>query len=118
MVTPAQQVGQELDATVVNMRYIKPLDEKLVLELARTHAGIVTVEDNAIMGGAGSAVAELLSAHGLNTPILHLGLPDTFIEHMSREQLLHQVGLDAAGLKASILKRWPQQPVPVRSAAG
>ncbi|HWT14375.1 MAG TPA: 1-deoxy-D-xylulose-5-phosphate synthase [Patescibacteria group bacterium] len=118
MVAEAAKVGQELDATVVNMRYVKPLDEKLVLELARSHAGFITVEDNAIMGGAGSAVAELLAAHGLVMPILHLGLPDTFIEHMSREQLLHQVGLDAAGLKASILKRWPQQPVPVRSAAG
>ena len=70
------------------------------------------------MGGAGSAVAELLSAHAISVPILHLGLPDSFIEHMSREQLLHRVGLDAAGIKASILKRWPQQPVSVRSAAG
>ena len=118
MVASAQQVGQELDATVVNMRYVKPLDEKLLLELAHTHAGLITIEDNAIMGGAGSAVAELLSAHGISVPILHLGLPDSFIEHMSREQLLHRVGLDAAGIKASILKRWPQQPVSVRSAAG
>jgi 1-deoxy-D-xylulose-5-phosphate synthase len=104
--------------TVVNMRFVKPLDEKLVLELARTHSGLITVEDNAVMGGAGSAVAELLAAHGLATPILHLGLPDLFIEHMTREQLLHEVGLDVAGIKAAILKRWPQQPVPVRSAAG
>ncbi|HQW82131.1 MAG TPA: 1-deoxy-D-xylulose-5-phosphate synthase [Pseudomonadota bacterium] len=118
MVASAQQVGQELDATVVNMRYVKPLDEKLLLELAHTHAGLITIEDNAIMGGAGSAVAELLSAHAISVPILHLGLPDSFIEHMSREQLLHRVGLDAAGIKASILKRWPQQPVSVRSAAG
>jgi len=118
MVAPALQVGQELDATVVNMRFVKPLDEKLVLELARTHTGLITIEDNAVMGGAGSAVAELLAAQGLATPILHLGLPDLFIEHMTREQLLHEVGLDAAGIKAAILKRWPQQPVPVRSAAG
>ena len=118
MVAPALQVGQELDATVVNMRFVKPLDEKLVLELARTHTGLITIEDNAVMGGAGSAVAELLAAQGLATPILHLGLPDLFIEHMTREQLLHEVGLDAAGIKAAILKRWPQQPVTVRSAAG
>jgi 1-deoxy-D-xylulose-5-phosphate synthase len=118
MLAPAQKVGDELDATVVNMRFVKPLDEKLVLEIARSHAGLVTVEDNAVMGGAGSAVAELLAAHGIVTPLLQLGLPDAFIEHMSREQLLAQVGLDAAGIKAGILKRWPQQPVPVRSAAG
>jgi 1-deoxy-D-xylulose-5-phosphate synthase len=118
MVAPAVQVGQDLDATVVNMRFVKPLDEKLVLELARTHSGLITVEDNAVMGGAGSAVAELLAAHGLATSILHLGLPDQFIEHMTREQLLHEVGLDVAGIKAAILKRWPQQPVSVRSAIG
>ncbi len=118
MVVPAQQVGQEIDATVVNMRFIKPLDEKLLLEIARSHDGLITVEENAVQGGAGSAVAELLAAHGIAVPLLQLGLPDRFIEHMTREELLAEVGLDAAGIKASIRKRWPQQPVPVRSVAG
>ena len=114
----ALRVGETLDATVVDMRFVKPLDEALLRELAGSHELLVTIEENAVMGGAGSAVAELLAAHGLATPILHLGLPDLFIEHMTREQLLHEVGLDVAGIKAAILKRWPQQPVPVRSAAG
>ena len=118
MVAPAQQVGQEIDATVVNMRFIKPLDEKLLLEVARSHDGLITIEDNAVQGGAGSAVAELLAAHGIAVPLLQLGLPDRFIEHMTREELLAEVGLDAAGIRASIRKRWPQQPVPVRSVAG
>ena len=118
MVAPAHVVANALDATLVNMRFIKPLDETLVLELARTHDRLVTIEDNALQGGAGTAVAELLAANGLNTPILHLGLPDAFIEHMSREQLLAQVGLDAAGIEAAVCKRWPKQPVAVRSATG
>ena len=118
MVAEAAKVGQEIDATVVNMRFIKPLDERLLLEIARSHDGLITVEDNAVQGGAGSAIAELLAAHGLAVPLLQLGLPDRFIEHMAREELLAEVGLDAAGIRASIRKRWPQQPVPVRSVAG
>ncbi|MBK7146581.1 MAG: 1-deoxy-D-xylulose-5-phosphate synthase [Xanthomonadales bacterium] len=118
MVAEAAKVGQEIDATVVNMRFIKPLDEKLLLEIARSHDGLITIEDNAVQGGAGSAVAELLAAHGIAVPLLQLGLPDRFIEHMTREELLTEVGLDAAGIRASIRKRWPQQPVPVRSVAG
>ncbi|MBK6725669.1 MAG: 1-deoxy-D-xylulose-5-phosphate synthase [Xanthomonadales bacterium] len=118
MVAEAAKVGLEIDATVVNMRFIKPLDEKLLLEIARSHDGLITIEDNAVQGGAGSAVAELLAAHGIAVPLLQLGLPDRFIEHMTREELLTEVGLDAAGIRASIRKRWPQQPVPVRSVAG
>jgi len=106
--TSALEVGRELGATVVNMRWVKPLDEGLVLELVRTHAAIVTIEDNAIAGGAGSAVAELLAAHNLQTPILQLGLPDAYLEHASREQLLAEAGIDAAGIRAAILRRWPQ----------
>ena len=104
----ALEVGKELGATVANMRWVKPLDEALVLELARTHDAIVTIEDNAIAGGAGSAVAELLAAHNLQTPILHLGLPDSYLEHASREQLLAEAGIDAAGIRAAVLQRWPQ----------
>ena len=100
--------GSELGATVVDMRWIKPLDEALILELAHTHGAIVTVEDNAIAGGAGSAVAEFLAAQNLQVPLLHLGLPDAYLEHASREQLLAEAGVDAAGIRAAIIKRWPQ----------
>jgi 1-deoxy-D-xylulose-5-phosphate synthase len=108
MVSVAEQVGVEFDLTVVNMRFVKPLDRSLLLELARTHAGFVTLEDNAVMGGAGSAVAELLAAEGIVLPIQHLGLPDAWLEHASREQVLATAGLDAAGVRKALLERWPQ----------
>jgi 1-deoxy-D-xylulose-5-phosphate synthase len=101
-------VGAELDATVVNMRFVKPLDEALVLELARSHDAFVTLEDNAIAGGAGSAVGEMLAAHGVEIPVLQLGLPDRFLEHATREQLLAEAGLDADGIRHAILTRFPQ----------
>ncbi|HEX7915692.1 1-deoxy-D-xylulose-5-phosphate synthase [Rudaea sp.] len=104
----ALEAGSELGATVVDMRWVKPLDEALILELARTHGAIVTVEDNAIAGGAGSAVAEFLAAQNLQIPVLHLGLPNSYLEHASREQLLTEAGIDAAGIRAAIIKRWPQ----------
>ncbi|WP_347261799.1 1-deoxy-D-xylulose-5-phosphate synthase [Rudaea sp.] len=104
----ALAVGAELGATVVDMRWVKPLDEALILDLARTHGAIVTVEDNAIAGGAGSAVAEFLAAQNLQVPLLHLGLPDVYLEHASREQLLAEAGIDAAGIRGAIIKRWPQ----------
>ncbi len=107
-VPAAEQVGRELGLTVVNMRFIKPLDRALVLELARSHDGLVTLEDNVVAGGAGSGVAELLNAEALTVPILHLGLPDAFQHHASREQLLAEAGLDASGIRGAILKRWPQ----------
>ncbi len=108
LLAPAEIVGAELGATVVNMRFVKPLDETLVLELARSHSALVTLEDNTIAGGAGSGVSELLAAHGIVTPLLHLGLADSYLEHASREQLLSEAGLDAAGIRVSILNRWPQ----------
>ncbi|HST27321.1 MAG TPA: 1-deoxy-D-xylulose-5-phosphate synthase [Rudaea sp.] len=104
----ALDVGSELGATVVNMRFVKPLDEVLVLELARTHAALVSVEDNAVAGGAGSAVAELLAAKNVQIPLLQIGLPDAFLEHASREQLLAEAGIDTSGIRAAILARWPQ----------
>jgi 1-deoxy-D-xylulose-5-phosphate synthase len=104
----ALDVGTALGATVVNMRFVKPLDEALVLELARTHSALVTVEDNAIAGGAGSAVAELLASRNVQAQILQLGLPDRFLEHASREQLLTEAGIDAPGIRDAILRRWPQ----------
>jgi 1-deoxy-D-xylulose-5-phosphate synthase len=107
-VPAAEQVGRELGLTVVNMRFVKPLDRALLLELARTHQGFATVEDNVVMGGAGSGVAELLQAEQVHLPILHLGLPDDFQHHASREQLLAEAGIDAVGIRAAVLARWPQ----------
>ena len=107
-VAAAEQIGRELGLTVVNMRFVKPLDRALVLELAASHQGFVTVEDNVVMGGAGSGVAELLNAEGIALPVLHLGLPDEFQHHASREDLLAEAGIDAAGIRASVLRRWPQ----------
>jgi 1-deoxy-D-xylulose-5-phosphate synthase len=101
----ALEAGEELDATVVNMRFVKPLDDALVHQLARTHALLVTVEDNVAMGGAGSAVAESVAAAGLAVPMLHLGLPDHFIDHGDQNQLLAAAGLGKDGVLASIRKR-------------
>ena len=119
IVPAAEKVGEELGLTVVNMRFVKPLDRALLLELAKTHEGFVTLEDNVVAGGAGSGVAELLAAESLAHPVLHLGLPDAFQHHASREQLLAEAGLDAAGIRASVLARWPQvQATSPKTAAG
>jgi 1-deoxy-D-xylulose-5-phosphate synthase len=120
LVPAAEAVGAELGLTVVNMRFVKPLDRAMVLELATSHEGFVTLEDNVVAGGAGSGVAELLAAEGIAMPMLHLGLPDAFQHHASREQLLVEAGLDAAGIRASILRRWPQlgRSPQARTAAG
>ncbi|MUV15481.1 1-deoxy-D-xylulose-5-phosphate synthase [Noviluteimonas gilva] len=119
IVPAAQQVGEELGLTVVNMRFVKPLDRALLLELAKSHEGFVTLEDNVVAGGAGSGVAELLAAEGLVHPVLHLGLPDAFQHHASREQLLAEAGLDVAGIRAAVLARWPAlQSTTVKTAAG
>ena len=120
IVPAAEQVGEALDLTVVNMRFVRPLDRALLLELAKTHDGFVTLEDNVVAGGAGSGVAELLNAEGVSMPVLHLGLPDAFQHHASREDLLAEAGLDAAGIRAAVLARWPHaaaQPVTGAQAA-
>ncbi|CAH0178195.1 1-deoxy-D-xylulose-5-phosphate synthase [Stenotrophomonas lactitubi] len=119
-VAAAEQVGRELGLSVVNMRFIKPLDRELVLAMANQHEALVTIEDNVVAGGAGSAVAELLNAEDVLRPILHLGLPDAFQHHASREDLLAEAGIDAAGIRAALLKRWPQLAAgnPPLSAAG
>ena len=108
MLAPATTIAAELDATLVNMRFVKPLDEELIVELAKSHDGFVTLEDNAVAGGAGSAVAECLAAHGITLPILHLGLPDAYLEHGSREEVLSMGGLDLPGIRRAILARFPQ----------
>jgi len=102
-------LAERLDATLVNMRFVKPMDEDLVVTLAARHRALVTVEENATLGGAGSAVGELLAAEGLQLPLLQLGIPDRFIEHGSREGCLVAAGLDAAGLAASIEGWWSLQ---------
>ncbi len=106
MVAPCVKVADALDATLINMRFVKPLDEALILELAQSHGALVTIEDNAIAGGAGSAVAELLNAHGIQTAMLQLGLSDQFLDHASREELLATDGLDASGIERSIRHRF------------
>ncbi len=105
LVAPALKAADELNATVADMRFIKPLDTALVAQLATTHDLIVTVEEGCVMGGAGSAVAEALAAAGIVKPLLQLGLPDKFIDHGDAQQLLAQCGLDAAGIAASIRQR-------------
>jgi 1-deoxy-D-xylulose-5-phosphate synthase len=106
---PALKAAESLDATVANMRFAKPLDEALVLELARSHEAIVTVEEGCLPGGAGSAVGELLAARGLEVPLLSLGLPDIFTDHGDPAKLLAQYGLDAAGIERSIRERFAQR---------
>jgi 1-deoxy-D-xylulose-5-phosphate synthase len=103
---PALAAAERLNATVVNMRWAKPLDVELLAKVAAGHDGLVTVEEGVIMGGAGSAVAEALHAAGLVKPVLQLGLRDEFIEHGDPAKLLALQGLDAAGIEASVLQRF------------
>ncbi len=119
LIAPAQAIAERLDATLVNMRFVKPLDEDLVVNLAARHRALVTIEENATQGGAGSAVGELLASEALQLPLLQLGIPDRFIEHGSREGCLTAAGLDAAGLSASIERWWAlQRQERLRSASG
>ncbi len=108
MVAPAEQVGRELGAAVVNMRFIKPLDEALIVQMAEAYSLLVTIEEHVIAGGAGSAVNEVLLRHGHtvggNVNVLNLGLPDAHISHGSQQQQLTDCGLDASGIKQSILR--------------
>ena len=104
---PALQAAEGLDATVLNMRWAKPLDTALLLDIAGRHTGLVTVEEGAVMGGAGSAVSEALQAAGLNPPLLQLGLRDEFIEHGDPAHLLALQGLDAEGISRAVQARFP-----------
>ncbi|MFS2006627.1 1-deoxy-D-xylulose-5-phosphate synthase [Duganella sp. CT11-25] len=106
MVAPSMAAGDTLDATVANMRFVKPLDVELVRKLAAEHDCLVTVEEGAVMGGAGAAVAEAMAAEGIVKPLLMIGLPDKFIDHGDPAKLLASVGLDGAGITASIKKRF------------
>ncbi|OGB20488.1 MAG: 1-deoxy-D-xylulose-5-phosphate synthase [Burkholderiales bacterium RIFCSPLOWO2_02_FULL_57_36] len=106
MVAPSVIAAQDLNATVANMRFVKPLDIELLKQLASTHDALVTVEEGAVMGGAGAAIAEALADAGIVKPLLHLGLPDKFIDHGDAAQLLAECGLNASGIAASIRKRF------------
>jgi 1-deoxy-D-xylulose-5-phosphate synthase len=104
---PALEVAEKLNATVVNMRWAKPLDESMVLQMAAKHTCFVSLEDACVMGGAGSAVGELLQKSNLQIPLLSLGLPDQFIEHGDPAKLMAMQGLDAAGIEKAISNQWP-----------
>ena len=107
LLTPALQAAEKLNATVVNMRWVKPLDTELLARIAQDHPRLVTLEEGCTMGGAGSAVTEALQVLHINRSVLQLGLPDAFIEHGDPAKLLAMQGLDAAGIEASIRQRWP-----------
>jgi len=117
LLQPALVAAEALGATVVNMRWAKPLDTELLLQVARSHQALVTVEEGATMGGAGSAVLEALQAAGLELPVLQLGLADVFIEHGDPAHLLKLQGLDATGMQASITQRFGALLVPAARAA-
>jgi 1-deoxy-D-xylulose-5-phosphate synthase len=109
LVEPARKIAERLDATLVNMRFVKPLDEELIIDIAARHRAIVTIEENAIMGGAGSGIGEVLAANGSLLPVLHIGIPDRFIEHGTRETCLAEAGLDLAGIGSSVEDWWALQ---------
>jgi 1-deoxy-D-xylulose-5-phosphate synthase len=117
MVAPCAALADRLDATLVNMRFVKPLDEETVCRLAASHSCIVTIEENVVAGGAGSAVSECLAAQGVERTVRHVGIPDRFIEHGSREDCLRMAGLDTAGVERAIAQIWADE-TPARAAAG
>jgi len=102
---PALNAAEELGATVADMRFVKPLDTDLIDSLAASHSLLVTIEENAVAGGAGSAVAEYLNTQGICIPMLQLGLPDSFLEHGKHADMLAGIGLDAKGIRDSIEQR-------------
>ena len=105
LVPAALAAGEELDATVVNMRFVKPLDESLIAELAGNHSLLVSIEENAVIGGAGSEIERVLAERGLQVPVLRLGLPDRFIDHGEQSQLLAELGLDKDGIVGAVRAR-------------
>jgi 1-deoxy-D-xylulose-5-phosphate synthase len=106
LVASAERIGAEWDATVVNMRYVKPMDEALIARVAAVSPYIVTLEENVVAGGAGSAVGEILAALGRSSALLHIGIPDRPIQHGSREDCLADAGLDLEALRAQIDSWW------------
>jgi 1-deoxy-D-xylulose-5-phosphate synthase len=106
MVESCKTVAQQLDATLINMRFVKPLDREAIVLAAARHANLVTVEENAVAGGAGSGINELLAAEGLKASVLNIGLDDNYIQHGTREECLHLAGLDSEGILAKIIRRF------------
>jgi len=109
MVPLCERIADKLDATLINLRFIKPLDEELIRRIAASHRALVTIEENVIAGGAGSAINELLIACGETIPTLNLGIPDRFVEHGSREDCLAMAGLDVPSIETAV-KRWWKPP--------
>jgi 1-deoxy-D-xylulose-5-phosphate synthase len=109
LVTAAVAAGEELDASVANMRFVKPLDIDLIVELAGNHSLLVSVEENAVIGGAGSEIERVLAEHGLQVRVLRLGLPDRFIDHGEQGQLLAELGLDKDGIVRAVRARTTPQ---------
>ena len=118
MVEAARPAAESLDATLVNMRFVKPLDEALIAEVAASHRALVTLEENALAGGAGSAVLEVLQRLGSKVPVLQVGVPDTFVEHGTREDNLAAAGLDPAAVRAAIERFWRGQGIARAQPAG
>jgi len=118
MVISAAAIAAELDATLVNMRFVKPVDEDMIAAVAARHAAIVTLEENVVAGGAGSAVLEFLQRIGSAIPVLQIGVPDSFIEHGSREDNLIAAGLDGAAIRAAIDRFWRRPGMPRALPAG
>ena len=118
MVEAARPTAEALDATLVNMRFVKPLDESLIAEVAASHRAIVTLEENALAGGAGSAVLEVLQRLGSTVPVLQVGVPDAFVEHGSREDNLAAAGLDLASVRATVERFWRGQGIARARPAG
>jgi 1-deoxy-D-xylulose-5-phosphate synthase len=105
LVAPAVAAGDELDATVANMRFVKPLDAELIVHLAGNHSLLVSIEENAVIGGAGSEIERVLAERGITVPLLRLGLPDRFIDHGDQGQLLAELGLDKDGIVRAVRAR-------------
>jgi 1-deoxy-D-xylulose-5-phosphate synthase len=118
MVAPAAAAAEALDATLVNMRFVKPLDEALIAAIAADHRGIVTLEENVVAGGAGSAILEFLQRIECGIPVLQIGVPDGFVEHGSREDNLAAAGLDAPSIKTAIDRFWRRPGMPRAVPAG
>jgi 1-deoxy-D-xylulose-5-phosphate synthase len=114
----ASRVAEQLDATLVSMRFIKPLDRGLLRELTERHVAVVTIEDNAVAGGAGSAVAEALATLSRPVQLMQLGVPDRCIEHGARESCLADAGLDTSGIAARIEEWWGRRTALAPRAAG
>jgi 1-deoxy-D-xylulose-5-phosphate synthase len=118
LVASAERIGAELDATVVNMRYVKPIDEQLIARVAAKHPYVVTLEENVVAGGAGSAVGEVMATLGGYGALLHIGIPDEPIHHGKREDCLVDAGLDLEALRARIGAWWQAMRPPMADAAG